>query len=836
MLALTKTQVEQWQTWKLSEWATLIETQSQAFQDHLARMRGHFTSLNGSWSGKAHDAAYDRIATEHDQDRKLADEIGQLVAALRAADARLAGERRVLLDRVAEAQTPYVLNGNSIDITVTDKWEVTTTSTFTGPVSADALTKLQDEIRARQTAINTAYYNFANAVTEVDQTLNTEASEIRAKGDLLGNGIDAGTGADAGLTAEQGRADGETIADGKLSPEEIERIANNLAAAGLTPSQLAALERGEEVTIPASTMSYLTELYDKAGRDGLIGVSEQLRNDNSPTAGKLRESLANGLLTVSNENVVGRDYRNGKDDRGGWDKLHPEVKEIIGTRPTLGTDAPDSNTTRLPDDYRNNAWDSRNITGSYKDYVEDLNQFGDFLNSSSDDFQPGDRLGVELSRQAAHQIWLSDSGEYSGAMNPNERNLIDSRVDQTAQALLDVGTRNEDSNHALLTGKGGDELFGKGEPGQTFNDNYSFDTTIAPMLEHRWQDDGGSAAGLFNWINEDATSPDPLTATRAGEAASALSKYIAGNSDHLLDLDGDRTESLGQRNPALVQGMAQSLAPYIPNMAGVPDDLTLTEGFTPPDKLRGREGWNFDNAKAIFAVMDSDKEAAAYWNAHALTSASELESAWLATALDSPHGGNSNYAGAVGVIQGLVDSGINAEAADRTRDQTAQAAGEFADKSARYDAAKSLLTSSFKYLPVVGPVVSDIASNVGSPAIDIANSYVKNATLGIYMAPDPATPNADGTPSPIDPQRWYRTAQQLQDLRGSVTHDPDFDYLFDSSGQLLSYESLINNQDISPGQLGEDLNAVLRNYGDGRLQLQLTAFDQHTANGRAAVK
>src|SRR5690606_4387764 len=214
-----------WQTWKLSEWATLIEAQSQAFQDHLGRMRSHFTSLNGSWSGKAHDAAYDRIATEHDQDRRLADEVGQLVAALRAADARLAGERRVLLDRVAEAQTPYVLNGNSIDITVTDKWEVTTTSTFAGPVSADALTKLQDEIRARQTAINTAYYNFANAVTEVDQTLNTEAGEIRAKGDLLGNGIDAGTGADAGLTAEQGRLDGETIADGELSPEEIERIA-----------------------------------------------------------------------------------------------------------------------------------------------------------------------------------------------------------------------------------------------------------------------------------------------------------------------------------------------------------------------------------------------------------------------------------------------------------------------------------------------------------------------------------------------------------------------------------------------------------------------------------
>ncbi|MET7771425.1 hypothetical protein [Nocardia sp. NPDC005366] len=836
MLVLTKTQVEGWQTWKLSDWAALIEAQNQTFQDHLARMRGHFTSLDSAWSGKAHDAAYDRIATEHDQDRKLADEVTQLVTALRAADARLGGERRVLLDRVTDAQTPYVLNGNTIDITVTDQWEVTTTSSFAGPVSADALATLQNEIRARQTAVNTAYYNFANAVTEVDQALNTEAGEIRAKGDLLGNGIDAGTGLDAGLTAEQGRADGETLADGKLSSAEIERIAKNLTAAGLTPSQLAALERGEEVTIPASTMNYLTELYDKAGRDGLIGVSEQLRSDSSPSSGKLRESLANGLLTVSNDNVVGRDYRTGKDDRGGWEKLDPEVREIIGTRPALGTDAPDANTTRLPDDYRNNAWDSRNVTGSYKDYVQDLNQFGDFLNASSDGYQPGDRLGVELSRQAAHQIWLADSGEYSSKMNPNETNLINSRVNSTAQALLDVGTRNEVSNHAILTDNGNNPLIHSGDPGQTLNDHYKFDTTIAPMLEHRWQDDGQSAAGLFNWINEDATSPDHDTAARAGQGASAISSYVAANSDHLLDLDGDRTESLGQRNPALLQGMAESLSPYIANMAGVPDGATLTEGFTPPDDLRKGGGWNFENAQSVFAVMDSDKGVAAYWNAQAMATGSELESQWLSSALDNPHGGNSNYASSVGVIQGLIDQGLTAEAADRTRDQTAEAAREYADKSERYDAAKGLLTTGIKYLPIVGPTVSDIASNSASPAIDIANTYVKNATLGLYMAPDPATPNADGAASPIDPQRWYRTTQQLEDLRGPVTHDADFDYLFDSSGKLLGYDSLINNQNISPGQLSEDLNAVLRNYGDGGLAGQLTTFDQHVTNGRTAVK
>ncbi|WP_454198240.1 TPR repeat region-containing protein [Nocardia sp. Marseille-Q1738] len=54
-------------------------------------------------------------------------------------------------------------------------------------------------------------------------------------------------------------------------------------------------------------------------------------------------------VTVSNEQVVAKKPQGVTTDRGSWNKLNPEVKEIIGTRPSLGTHAPDANTSRLPD-------------------------------------------------------------------------------------------------------------------------------------------------------------------------------------------------------------------------------------------------------------------------------------------------------------------------------------------------------------------------------------------------------------------------------------------------------------------------------------------------------
>ncbi|MFE9785824.1 hypothetical protein ACFYO7_10630 [Nocardia salmonicida] len=833
MLQITLPQVQQWQLGRLTEWATNLETANQAYEHQLGRTVTHFQDLHGSWSGKAADAAYGRMDEENNQGRRLATEISELITAVRTGADRVSREREILLGRVADAETtPFSIDGQSITFSVGAQWRVLADYTAVRDLTEDIVRQIQAETDSRQGQINSAYFSFATAVEEFATTMTTNAGEIRSRGDLLGNGLDvAGTEQTSSVNAEQGKLDGETIADGKLSPEEITRISNNLAAAGLTPTQLAAMQRGEEVTIPASAMSYLTELYGSSGRDGLIGVSEQLKTDTTPGSQKLRESLANGLLTVSNENVVGRDYRTGKDDRGGWNKLNPEVKEIIGTRPALGTDAPDSNTSRLPDDYRNNAWDSRNISGSYMEYQRDLNAFGDFLGNSGDGYQPGDRLGVELSRQAAHQTWLSDSGEYRSALNPNDRGFSDSRADNTAQNLLEVGTRNNDSNAALITGSGSPELFGSGEPGQTFNDDYSFKEVVAPMITRQWDDDGAALGGMFSWIDDDATSPNLAVNERAGQSANVLANYLADNESQLLNLNGDRTESLGQRNPELLQGMAEGISPYVPRLAGVPEEALLTKGFEWTDNDP-----NFDKAKAIFTVMDTDKDVAVDFNARALASAGELQTSWLSSALDSEHGGDNRLAAGHGTILGLVDAGLTAEAADRTRDEVAEAANNFANKGEAYDALKGALTSGIKYLPVVGPVASDLASNTLSPAIDISNTYVKNAVLGLYIAPDPASPNASWVPSSQDPQSMYHLTQSLQDLKGPISHHQDFGKYFDANGQLRSYEQLTGEMGIAKSTVRNDLTKILEQYNGRILDTQLNDYNIEVTNGRTSVK
>ncbi|MFD3705818.1 hypothetical protein ACFWUP_21980 [Nocardia sp. NPDC058658] len=836
MLQITLPQVQQWQLGRLSEWATNLETANQGYEHQLGRTVTHFQDLHGSWAGKAADAAYGRMDEENNQGRRLAAETTELITAVRTGTDRVTREREILLGRVADAETlPFSIDGKAITFSVGAQWRVLADYTAVRDLTEDIVRQIQAETDNRQGQINTAYFSFATAVEEFATAITTNAGEIRSRGDILGNGLDvAGTEQTTGLTAEQGKLDGQTIADGKLSPEEIDRISKNLLAAGLTPTQLAAMQRGEEVTVPASAMSYMTELYGSAGRDGLIGVSEQLRTDTTPGSQQLRSSLANGLLTVSNENVVGRDYRTGKDDRGGWNKLNPELKEIIGTRPALGTDAPDSNTSRLPEDYRNNAWDSRNITGSYKEYQTDLNAFSDFLSSSGEGYQPGDRLGVELSRQAAHQTWLSDNGEYRRVMNPNDVGMSDARADNAAQNLLEVGTRNNDSNYALITGNGSPELFGSGEPGQTFNDGDKFKEVVAPMITRDWGDDGAAAAGMFGWINDDATSPNPDVATRAGESANILANYVADNKAELLNLDGEKTASLGERNPAMLQGMAEGLSPYSPQLAGVPDGPNsplLTSGFEWTD-----EDTNFEKAKSIFTVMDTDKDVAGYFNANALASAEQLQSAWLSSALDGPHGGDNRLAAGYGTTLGLVDAGLTAEAADRTKDEASAAAHSFADKGAAYDALKGALTGGIKYLPVVGPVASDIASNTLAPAIDVSNTYVKNATLGVYMAPDPAVPNGSWMPSSQSPASAHYLAQSLQDLRGPISHHQDFDRYFDSDGKLLSYGQLTEEMNMDRATVRNDLTKILEEYNGRVLDNQLSDYNIEVANGRAAVK
>ncbi|WP_280358029.1 WXG100 family type VII secretion target [Nocardia otitidiscaviarum] len=792
----------------LDRYATLWDVIGDGLEGVFQRYVNEVGNVQGaSWEGEAATAAHDRATADQQSLRTSTDQLTSLSERARTGSTTIAEALRTARGYIANCEA--------------EGWNVSPQLVVTGEGNARDIAQMNLDLTA-------AY----NAVVAADVTVRDALNDI---GGLLAQAVPGDGPAAIGgepLTGEQGREDGETIADGMLSDAESARIVNNLLRAGLTESQLAALARGEDVTIPQSAMDYLEALYANAGRDGLLDVSEKALADGSPQALQLNQNLVNGMLMLSNENVVTRGPDGRISDRGGYDKLNSEVRELVGTRPDIAG-APDSNTRDLPDDYRAVLFGSGPIDARHGvyEYTEDLGRFGNFLAGASPEYIPGDRLGVELQRQASHQAWIIDNGgyaEYSGSRF-NEPEWLPT-VDHAAQDLLTVGTRNHDSNYALLTGNGSDELFGKGTPGQTYNE-YSFDEMIAPAITHDWPDGGKAMGGMFSWTGEDATSANPETATRAGEAATVVSNYLVNNFDHLTDLEGPDTLALGERNPELLRGMSESLRPFIPELAGVPDAYVNTVGFERPD-----DSEFLDNAQKIFAVMNTDQSVSEEFNAHALISAAELQSHWLNSALADPTSPDNPLAIGAGAIQGLVDRGLQIELDDRTRDGNVEAATGFANKGAAYDAIKGVLSAGIKYTPVIGPVVGDMASNFVSPAVDIANTYVKNAQVGIYSVPEPPSPRLDSSLSTSTPsQQMYQFAKALEANAGNIPHETRYDKFFDDSGRLKDYNTLrdegIDYYDITAG-----LDNLLRNYNDGVLMSPLDRWESLYSDGWEIIR
>ncbi|TCN55890.1 hypothetical protein EV641_103237 [Rhodococcus sp. SMB37] len=616
--------VRQWNWSALSEQVISTESVATRLEDARDSIHASTNDLWSAWTGIAADAAADHLDRERKSDTNISYELREIASATRRADEDLAHAARVALDRIAAAERAGFTVGDG---------GVTAGPDFTGvyegePDAAAHWGMIQDALRV---------------IGEVD---DDHARRITG---IVSNLIDV-TPSPAAFSPDEAAHDWAMLTDGTVTSEDLGRFTTNLAAAGLDPQSLDELAKGKVVTaLPAGAFSYLENLYGEAGADGVMELQQQLLADGSTSALDARDSLANGILTLSNEHV-----RDVDDDRGGWDRLPQDVRDLVGARPGSaqldGYQVPPTLSAfmdTLPPDIRSElesepgaaATAHRNALADPADaaYIDSVirgREFWDFVGTGNG--TPGAELGTKLVESAASQASVLDTP--GSGTSPYD--TIPITVGHAGESMLDVATSNHDVSARVLAG----DLNGDGRT------DIQRDDILTPLFTHAWDDGGESAGRLTNWMTHEIgdahAAGDPARADRAELAALHLSQYLSHEAsfDRLMDVHGENTSSIGEVNPGLVRAFADGLHGYIPELVRAD-----ASGAWKEDNLDSPN--SNENARRIFTLMATDQESSAIFG----SAATAFGRYYADDFVEGP-----SYLGAsnAGRLQALLDTGI----------------------------------------------------------------------------------------------------------------------------------------------------------------------------------
>ncbi|MEU4311999.1 hypothetical protein [Nocardia sp. NPDC024068] len=495
---LKRSTVAAWNFDTVRAWVgTLVDSRTQLMTEADNTLK-HFSDLGTTWTGLAYDAAYDRVAQDHDQVRKLSLEIDELVTVANQEIGSVESHLRVVQGKVADAQ--------ALGMTIDDAWKVMDYE------NVDAETR-----KAHQDLINSAFWAFENAVSQAAKNISEQAVEIRSAGDLLGSGLDV---ADADTQAARfGKDDGTALAEAVKAGDQqaIDQILAQMPQPVLTQFELDALARGEEIsTMPAGTQDYYKAFFNEAGKDGILGLNEHLLNKERAgdlTAASQRDGLANALLATTNEKVG-----TNTGSKGAYQNLPPDVQQLLAMRPG-----------------------ENNMDGPLEvgEHYREVSALGELLGQSSPGMEPGHQMGVEMGRQSQDMAAYLDNvkANMGGTMPPGFMDGDKEAMENGAQSLLGVATRNEDTSYSLLTGNDMPPATdpGNGEKPQPF-DPEEFRKEV---FGHEWNDDGDAASNLLGWIAEDTHKEGP-EGDRARETLVELPNYFAPEGNPSDDSESGR--------------------------------------------------------------------------------------------------------------------------------------------------------------------------------------------------------------------------------------------------------------------------------------------------------
>ncbi|OUS94627.1 hypothetical protein CA951_17070 [Rhodococcus sp. NCIMB 12038] len=692
--------------------------------------------LHDDWRGPSQAAAEQRANTERTEFRRLADDLEDLSTALVGGADRLGHARDYVATVIDKAATD--------GFTVSDDWQIVSQPTTVSDAEAAEHADLMEYWRSQ----------LDGALTELDNADRDMATAIR---DALG-AVAASAPASAGLSGHEGTSLGEQVARGGADiPQDVrDRVAREIAAAGLTPEQVKTLADGGKVTdVPQGTMDFLQQFYTAAGKDGFLALSEQYSENGRTEAAS---ALSNGLAVVSNYNVG-----SAAGDVGGRSHIPESLRGLF--------EGPVTSTGNLSKGANDSPQQSMVVNNGH-----DLARFTKAFGLADPAVQQGSELSENL---------LSRAGEIASATNDKSLLIGDSfdhnvlrrdGVDTLLQDMVGVGGRDHAAVHNILSGEG-------------MPTGYNRDDVVMPLLQRDWAEGGEqNVAGMFDWIADDARPSDPsdpgelYRSQQAGESAFGLAQILAAKDAELLDIPGMKGQAIGEVNPEITKALGTSLAPYIGNMVGVPGDFAGTYGFASPT---GGE-FGLENAPRLFSVIDSNADAAGYFNAQAFGMSAQLEQAWAleGRTLQMPHYEYGSWAGS---IQGVVDKGFDLEFADRAGDESSNNTAGFESKGIAYDTIRTVVSKGVEFIPGAGPIISS--------GIDLADPAFKSAVMG--AVPDGTVqPNTQFAEDSLLAKQYYQIALGLQAANGGSL-DPYIgleDFRDGVNGPLLPYDEIVSDR------------------------------------------
>lgn len=471
--------------------------------------------------------------------------------------------------------------------------------------------------------------------------------------------IEAGNASWGFLSLDPSRYSSLIGDDVELTPENAEEYANDLAAywsgdrpiddryhelmlvmSMLGTSAKQHQENGTEFS--ADEVGFLEEFYrqleDPYLRDGVGGglmVYPELMAESGMSDEERERALGvlgDGLLALSDPSIG-----------GGYDSL-PQSFRYAVEGPWINPDA------------------DGKMPATPVSLGMDMKALSAFMEHTDDNLEAGYGLStnLHLATGAFLDAWGDEVHDSSGVLPDSEQ----------VSHMIDVASRNKDSNYYILTGEHLNE-----EPGVPYGDADLRKQALEGTLTFEWHDNGHTARQLTDWLAEDVHSEDPELSQRAGDAFAGFMRTITDPDMHdaLINTGVDVTEgdneysdaSFTQFNGALADSLADIFDAHIFSFANgdiLDSDNKAIEGIGDFDLETGYVRMGPDERAQFMQLLVGNDETAGRV-AGSVDTYRQLEAvAYLES------GNNVASARGTAQLQGLFERALFLDSADRSAD------------------------------------------------------------------------------------------------------------------------------------------------------------------------